>query len=133
MTTFIRPIEEHERPMLQSWWIEHGMMPPEGQMMPLESTYLMEIEDVPMLSVTIFWTNASVAWADNFVANPGVPAACRKKSTSTLLQFLESLSKTRGKDRLFCMGATESTKRRYEQLGFRRTLDDVATFIKEIH
>lgn len=131
MMTEIKQFEAKYYPMIQSWWTVSNEMAPTADMMP-ETSYIMYLNEQPILSVSLFLTNGLVAWVDNYIGNPEFKGQVRKQCGKLLLNHLEEVAKLNGKNRLFCMSITEKTSNRYVELGFTKTCSNVSTFLKEV-
>lgn len=115
------------------WWEAAGEPEPIADMLPEESTYIVEQQGNPVLCATLYLLNTKAfAWVDNLIARPGIHFERRKEAVNALCGFLEEKAKEKGIQRLFCFSEKEPLKRRYEELGFRPTLEGVTTFIKEL-
>ena len=131
MKTRIEQFKDSDYEMLKSWWAAHNEMAPELHMMP-KTTYIMYCEDQPILSVGLIMTSIPLAWIDNFIGNPELKGQNRKECSGILLQYLNKVSKEHGKERMFCMSMNEKTTKRYIDLGFKRTSNNICTFIKGV-
>lgn len=119
---------------MSAWWKEHAVQGPDLDMLPEESTFIVENEaGEKSLCATVYLTNACLAWADNFVRNPQVKAAYQFQDTVQLLKHLERFAESRGKRILFCMSISNSTDILYRKLGFKQTASGASTFIKGVN
>lgn len=131
MEPIIRKFEFKDYGLIKSWWDHYKEQAPELTMIP-ETSYLMYVNNQPILSVSLFLTNGSLAWVDNYIGNPAMKGSIRKECGVILLQYLEDVAKDNCKDRIFCMSMNEKTSQRYIELGFIKTASNISTFIKEI-
>lgn len=127
----IRSLTEEELPIVRGWWQKRKLPPPDIGMMPRVTTFAYFEDDHPRVSVSIFMTNASVAWLDNFISDPTWKSSERQSIAKRLLQFCANVAKWAGKNRLFCMSDRPSTARYYRSLGFEQTAE-VITMVKGI-
>jgi hypothetical protein len=127
----IEQFKASDYPMLKSWWDFHGEMAPELEMMP-ETSYIMYFNNEPILSVSLLLTNTPIAWAENFIGNPELKGDIRKECGYIIVHHLEKVAKEHNKTRIFCMSMNKKTTKRYIDLGFNKTLDNVNTFTKEV-
>lgn len=119
--------------MIQEWWKAHGEVPPIAEMLPCESTFIVEDAGIPALCVTVIMTNTTVAWVDNLVASPAFnPSAERKLAVAFLNESIEGFCRVRGYTKLFCMAHKEGLVLRYNELGYKKTCENIRTFLKEI-
>lgn len=117
--------------MVRSWWDNAKEIAPELKLMP-ETSYILSYEGTPVLSVSLFLTNGSLAWVENFIGNPEFKGNLRKQLGKMLLNHLEGVAKENKKDRLFCMSMNEKTTKRYIELGFIKTVENITCFTKGV-
>ena len=118
-----------------SWWFRRNEPGPEPDMLPEESTFIIEIDGRAAYCVTVYVLNTkAVAWVDNFVRNPAIvgPKALLREAVAALQSHLEHFARERGIRRLFCFSYQDALKKRYAEIGYRETLGQVSTFIKEV-
>lgn len=133
MSLSVRHYTPSDFPLISSWWIAHGEPGPLPSMLPPESTFLLEMDGIPALCVSLYLTNSSeVAYIENFCGNPELDGPARRSAAPHLVKYIENFALSRGYARLFCLAHKEPLKRRYEELGYTRTLDNVATFCKSL-
>jgi len=131
MEIIIKKFDKSQYTMIKSWWDFYKEQAPELIMMP-ETSYIMSVDSKPILCVSLFLTNGPLAWIDNYVGNPELKGSMRKECGHILLTYLEDTAKDAGKDRMFCMSINQKTTKRYIELGFTKTCENITTFIKEI-
>lgn len=128
----IRPYESKDWNMVLSWWEMQKEYPPIETMMPLNSSFIAELDGNPALAVCLYLTNTpEVCYVENFVGNPEFKGPVRKQATVILLDHISNFAHSLGFKRLLCMSEKPILKSHYESIGFTRTLDGVATFTKE--
>lgn len=128
----IRLYNPEDWKMVKSWWDIQNEFAPLETMMPLNSSFIAEIDEVPALAVCLYLTNTpEVAYVENFVGNPELKGTSRKEATNILLNHITKFAFEMGYKRLLCMSEKPILKAHYEKIGFTKTLDGVATFIKE--
>jgi hypothetical protein len=128
----IRHFQAKDFPEVVKWWNQHQQVAPRLDMMPEESSFIVECEGLPLAAITVYLTNASFAWLDNLVGNPEAPKDQRKKAVDALVKHCELVAAELGKLNLFCMSHDKATTRRYVGLGYLPTLSNVTTHSKEI-
>lgn len=128
----IRNYKKNDWPMVKGWWDVQKEYAPLETMMPTNSSFIAEIDGNPALAVCLYLTNTpEVCYVENFVGNPELKGLVRKEATKILLNHITKFAFDRGYKRLLCMSEKPVLKAHYESIGFTRTLDGVATFIKE--
>lgn len=128
----IRKIHRSEVAEIISWWKEYGEMAPEEGMMPLDSTFVLDFNGSPLVSITVFLTNSICAWVDNFIAHPGINFSERSRLTDLAWESVQQYVKDRGYKRMLCFSDKQSKVRLYERYGFQPTLSGVVTMTKEV-
>ena len=121
-----------EYPLIKSWWTIRKMVPPLLDMMPEESTFVLDVEGKPVASLSLILTNTGTAWLDNFITDPESDADIRKIGMDLAWQEILTFLKRENYSRLFAMSVNVNTKKRYEEFGFKQTLQGVTTMTMEI-
>lgn len=117
---------------LDSWWEHYNETAPTKELIP-ESTFIVFCKDTPILSVSLILGNITeYCTVDNFIGNPDYEGPIRHEAGFLLNAHIAEYAKNLGYKKLFCMSYREPVKRRYEELGYVKTLDNVTTYIKEI-
>lgn len=134
MLKIINYKEKDHYGVIASWWEAAEEQPPTREMMPEESTFILEAKGKPWIAVTVYLTNSTeVAWVDNLIANPKMPGeGARKAAIAWLQKFLEEWALEKGYRKLFCMAAKPALAERYRELGYTSTLKNVETFVKTL-
>ena len=118
---------------LSQWWAAAREIAPTFDMVPEESTYVLEMDGIPALSVSLILTNIrEYCYVENFIGNPELRGPKRKAASVELLKYISDIAAQRGYKKLLCLGHRPRVKARYQELGFVQTLDGVGTFIKEL-
>ena len=118
-------------PELLSWWNAREESGPTLAMIP-ETSYVMFCDNEPILFISLIMTNTEVIWLENLIGNPEYKGAKRKECANLFLSYIDNVAKTNGKKRFFCMSTNEKTTQRYIELGFKKTLENVSTFVRSI-
>lgn len=118
--------------MIKEWWLSHKEIPPQEDMLPSGSTFIIRKDDTPLACVTVFLTNSKLAWVDNLVGNPEYKNEDRKLAISKLQEFIENFVSLKGYTRLFCMSIKDKTTNRYMELGYKPTCSSITGLVKEI-
>lgn len=129
----IRPYTHNDYEMIASWWKASGSQAPAQVLMPEGSTYVLSIDKVPALSVSLYFTNCkAICYVENFVGNPEMKGPKRKAAGHTLMSFIERRAKENGFTHLWGTSFRESTTKRYQEIGFTEAMKNVSSLIKEI-
>jgi hypothetical protein len=128
----IRPFTANDWPMVESWWKRSGEVAPLPSMMPLESSFIAEVDYKPALAVAVYLTNTpELAYVENFIGNPEMKTQERKVAAFLLAKHISDFAKSRGFKRLLCMTEKPALVSRYLELGFMPTLSGVTTLVRE--
>lgn len=128
----VRPYEADDYLMIASWWREHQEIGPTEAMLPVESTFIVEQNKMPVLCATLYLTNTKeFCIVDNLVANPNVKEK-RKHAVEVMDEHLVMVAKKLGYKKLLCMTEKPVLKKRYMEFGFMPTLENLTALIKEI-
>lgn len=130
----VRNYKPDDFTMISSWWADSKEVGPIEAMLPPESTFILELNGVPTVCVTLYLTNAKAfCMADNLISNPAVKdREWRAKAVDLMNGFADGFARERGFERILCLTEKNALKRRYMELGYKPTLDGVTTFIKEV-
>ena len=132
-TFVIRNYRKTDYDVINSWWLGQGEMPPESDMMPEDSSFVCEIGGAPALAVTVYLTNSKAfAMTDNFVGAPALKGPLRREAAQALSNHIADFARRQGYKRLFCMCYRESLEKRYNELGYRTTIRNVTTFVRDL-
>ena len=128
----IRTYQKSDFKMVCSWWIDSKEVGPNEGMMPLESSFIAEIDDIPALAVTVYLTNSKeVAYTENFIGNPKVKGDKRKEAAIVLSDHIFNFVKSYGYKRLMCMTEKPILVSRYKELGYFPTLSGLTTLVRD--
>lgn len=128
----VREYLENDWSQVLSWWVNSREVAPLKTMMPIDSSFIAEIDGHPALAVCLYLTNTKeICYVENFAGNPEFKGSIRNKATRVLLDRISEFAANLGYKRLICMSEKPVLKAYYEKIGFTRTLDGVATFTKE--
>lgn len=126
----IRNLQAHEVESVIQWYGNDPVPTPD--MMPLESTFICEIDSVPALCVTLYLTNGPLAYIELFIGNPDKRGPLRREATQALVNHFEHFAREKGYTKLLCLAPNESLRRYYQRLGYTLTLDSVSALLKEL-
>lgn len=129
----VRGFKRHEYEIIKGWWDAAGEVAALPGMMPEESTFVVEFDQIPMAAITVYLTNTKeVAYLENLVGNPKFKGPIRRQGVAQLVRYAESFARSLGYKRLLCMSEKGKLKERYQELGYTPTLSDITTMVREI-
>ena len=115
------------------WWQKTSEPVPTNEMLPEESTFVVELNEEPIMAVTLYLTNSKeFCMVDNFIADPAANPDIRKEATRQLLKYIAEFAEKRGFKKLFCLSRTPGLSKYYKKIGFFQTGKNLDTFIKEL-
>jgi hypothetical protein len=127
-----RPYKETDYEMLCSWWHKQGDMAPSRNMVPLDSTFILEISGQPVLSGSVFTTNTSMALLENFIGNPDFKKQ-RKAYSKQLVDYMADYAKSKGFERVVAITYSPKLAKYYaNDFKLRMTFENVACLVREI-
>jgi hypothetical protein len=132
MNYVIRNYNKTDYEMICSWWNSADMQAPTPGLIPSESTFLIEVENKPVMSIALFLTNTEMAYLENFIANPEFKSTMRKHVSQLIVNHAIGFAKNLGYKRVCCLSVHDKTSKRYEELGMRQTTENLKSFVKEI-
>lgn len=129
----IRQYKDSDYDMLVKWWNDQGEAAPEKDLIPVESTFVLEVNNVPIYSLSAYLTNVKgMAFFENFVGNPLYKKE-RKEYSVAIMAYVENFIKEKGYKRVVCFSYKDKVKSRYQEMGMKKTLDNISSFIKELN
>lgn len=132
MNYVIRNFKDEDYEMICSWWNRADMPSPSKGLVPNESTFIFELESKPVLSIAVYFTNTEMAYLENFIANPDFKSPVRKQASKLIVDHAMCFAKGLGFTSICCFAVNDKTAKRYEELGMRKTVDNLKSFIKEL-
>lgn len=86
--------------------------------MPDGTTFVLFIEGVQALSVSLYPSNSEAIQVEAFIGNPSLEGELRRRGTQVLLDYISNFAKELGYQRLWCMAPNERLRDYYEKIGF---------------
>lgn len=128
----IRNFKKSDFEMIKTWWNEAQEMPPTLEMLPEDTTFILEVNNEPQVCITVYLTNTNyVAYLENFVKNPNLKENS-KQHTEALVKYAEEFCKDKGFKVLVCLSYKKKLETRYQDLGYINTLNNISSFVKEV-
>lgn len=126
----IRLYKKEDYELVKSWWLAAKEFAPLEEMLPEESTFILEINNEPKICLTTYLTNCKFfAYLENFVKDPNFN---NEEAIQKLVSHVEKFVKDKGYRVLFCLSYKDKLKERYEELGYTNTLNNLSSFNKEL-
>jgi hypothetical protein len=126
----IRTYNKKDWPEILDWWIAAKEIPPPKESMTTDSTFILEVNNEMMASITIYLTNCKeVAFLENIIRNPKFK---NKDGIQSLVQHAELFIKENGYKRLIGLFYKDKLKNRMQTMGYKKTLDNLSSLVKEL-
>lgn len=130
---YIRHYTNEDFNMLTNWWLASGETPPPMDLLPVGSVYILELDNKPLLSGTIYFTNCeALCHIANLISNPEYKVENRKEYTEVLMKYLQKVAKNAGAKWALALPYKEGIKRIHLENGFRKTLDNITALVKDL-
>ena len=131
MNVSIRRVKPEDYGLIQGWWVVAGYNPPPLDIWP-ETTYIGYVGELPAMSVALYLTNSTLAWAENFIANPEIPSEQRKELVKYGLDYLAEVAKEAGAKYFWAHPNHEKLVDYYKSLGFKPLQSGLTSMARKI-
>lgn len=128
----IRPYQIEDYELLKGWWEQINEVPPTPGLLPIGSTFILEYNNQPVLSICLFLTNVEVCYLENFIADPEFKEPVRKLLSQKIVDYAVEHAKVRGYKRVGAFTNKIKLASRYKQLGLEDHASDVLILAKRI-
>lgn len=129
----IRPYTLSDFDTIHSWWTAAKECPPVLGMMIPNGSFILELDSVPALSLTVFLTQSKeMAYIEGFIKNPLFKGVSLEEQGSALWQECFNYAKNRGYNRVLCLCQEPSLFSKYERFGMRKTANNLSSFVREL-
>lgn len=120
MNIRIRPYHNDDYQEISSWMITKF-----DESILSDSTFILDIDDVPAFCLTMYFTNSKeLAFIENFAGNPNLKEI-RKPYSQTLWVYLEDLAKQLGYKKVICLSNVDDLTNKYESFGYTKIMNNV--------
>jgi hypothetical protein len=129
----IRPYAKADYTEIKKWWDASNEMAPIPEMLPEESTLILELDKTPALMITVYLTNCKeVSYLENFAGNPELKGESRKQAAQYIVDAACGFAKGLGYKRVLCLSYKDKLKERYQELGMTPTVDNLMSLVREL-
>lgn len=120
-------------PMIESWWKASDMPVPPINAIPEATTFIVEMDNVPAISLSLVETNISAyAYVDFFVGNPKITNPLRQFASTLLVDHIVDLSRTKGYERLIALSLKPKLTEYYTSFEFRPTFSGITCLMRDL-
>lgn len=129
----IRPYKNSDYEAICSWWKAADELPPTLDMLPLETTFIMEIDGQAALCLAVYFTNTKeLCYLSSFCGNPEFKGEKRKEAAQKLMDAVCGFAGAFGYKNVLCFAYKDKVKKRYEEMGFTPTLSNMTGFCRKV-
>lgn len=133
MKIAIRAYTASDYDLICSWWKEQKEPAPSSGMMVEDGTFVLECEDMPVLTLTALYTQSKkVAFLEGYCAKPKLDPSLRNLLGEILWSHAISYLKNLGFLRVNILTDKEALVRRYQKLGMHLQLSGLHSLGREI-
>lgn len=127
----LRAYTEADYPTIATWWAASGEPAPNQDMMPLGTSFMLEIEGKPAYAMCAILTNTyEVCYLENFIKSPEIEAD--HEASQYIIDYAFDFVRQLGYKRAIAFSHNRKLKERYLDLGFKRTVDHLSAFVKDL-
>jgi hypothetical protein len=128
----IRQYKDSDYELICSWWHKQGDLAPARNMVPVDSTFVLEIEGCPVLSGSVFTTNTGMALLENFIGNPEFKKQ-RKAYSKQLVDYMADYAKQKGFDRIVAITYSPKLAKYYaNDFKLKMAFENVTCLVREM-
>lgn len=103
---------------------------------PIASTisplsYILEVDGVPALFISVITTNVSWAYLENYCGNPEFKGV-RQEAVQHFIKHLQATAKEHGHDALVTFSYKPKLSKAFEAYGFTKVVDGLTAFCKAV-
>jgi len=126
----VRNYKAEDYQMVKGWWDASKEAAPGPELLPLDSTLVLEIDGVPSVCVALFLTNSKeMCLMEGFISKPDLPKAIRNDAVQTMFDSACLFAKKLGYKKVITLAYVDKIKTRCVELGFTKTLDNLSSFV----
>lgn len=128
----IRPYTKSDISIVRGWWETHGEPPPPDDCIPVETSFIMEIEGVPTYSLCVTLTNTlGFCWISNYVKNPIVTSKTNEYG-KIFLAHVDDFIRKLGYKRAIMFSMKDKLTAHYNELGYEQKGVNIVCHVKEL-
>jgi hypothetical protein len=126
----IREYTPSDFSIISSWWTDQKECSPVEGMMIEDGTFILESDNVPALSLTVFKTQSKeMAYLEGFIKNPVFKRSLEKEAAA-LWEHCFQYAKNCGYKRLVCYCLVDKLVEKYKRFGMIQTTSNLNSFVR---
>lgn len=128
----IRHYKKEDYKEIASWWAHHNKeVSPD--FLSEETTFVLEIDETPALSITLYLTNClGVCFLENFIGNPLLKNKERKEASKSLIEFVYNFAKATGFKNIMGFSTAEKLEDYYQELGMKPLAKNITSMVRSL-
>jgi hypothetical protein len=115
-----RPLQDKDYETICEWWKWWRWPIVEKQNLPNNGTggFMIEKNGTPIVTGFLYITNSNLTWLEFIVSNPEYKHKDRKQAIELLINKIEDLSRSLGKNTIFSIGKNKHLIETHRKLGW---------------
>lgn len=127
----IRNLKSSDYELISSWWKDIGQHGPTQGQLPEDSSFILELDNKPILTMSVFLTNTDIAYFENLISDPNFKHN-RKFYTQALMDHSFSFAKSKGYKYAVAFTTNEKLVNRNLKIGFDTAVRNLFLLSKEL-
>lgn len=125
----IRLYKKSDYEILKSWWAHYNQPAPTVGMIPTYSTFILESQLKPVMSISVIMTNVDVVLIENLIKDP---AFRDQQAVSRMFKYAEEFAKSEGYSSVILLPHVSKLKQKYQNLGYVDLVDNISILFKNL-
>lgn len=127
----IRPYSFSDFEMVYSWWTSAKECPPILGMMINDGSFILELNGVPALSLTVFLTQSKeISFIEGFIKNPEFRNTNLEEYGKILWNHCFNYAKDSGYNRIICYCLENKLIDKYKRFGMEQSASNLTSFVR---
>lgn len=127
----IRPYRDEDFETISSWWDQVREVGPLPGMMVPDGTFVVEIDDEPVMTLTVFKTQSKeVSFLEGFCRKPDLDRLTSKQVGALLWEHCFQYLRDDGFKRVICLSHKPALTGRYQNFGMQVNLNGLSALGK---
>lgn len=128
----IRAYQDSDFEMICRWWASRGEIGPMPGMLIENGTFVLELSDKAVMSLTCYITLSSIAYIEGFIADPELPKEIRRELGHKLWDHCIKYAEENKAKHLLTYSGKDGLTKRYEQFGFTKSISNLTVLYRTL-
>ena len=128
----IRPYKEADYITICTWWIIKGEPHPALGMMVENGTFVVELGNTPVMSLTVFKTQGNIGYLEGYISSPALNKQDSNELGICLWNYCFDYAKNIGIEHLIVYTSKPKLVTRYESLGMIKDINGLTALYRSI-